>query len=257
MDDFINIIKTLDSNEGNDNTFIKNKLINSLLNNNLYKNNKKLINIECYLKKICFFNKNIPKSDIINNKENKNTKNKYGTFEDIDLENIIICIKRDILLKECSAYFYDIYFEDKNFKNLTKLFKYKFENNPTIKLNKINNQFDKLNRPVKLKNYSNNKYAYPQLYLKSYTSFYNNKTLKITHPYYNINIIKRPSFPYFLPHYYMLKFFIDKEKEKKELFNEKCELIMKTSIICGNLILKEKMIYFINNNDLIKEYEKI
>jgi len=245
---------------------IKNKSKNigtkSKSKNNL--NNFDISENECSLKKICFFNKNqgnVSKSDIIltfeviNNIDNINTKKIYGTFEDIDLENIIICVKRDILL-ECSAYFYDVFFEDKNFKNLTKLFKIKFENNPKIILDEINNQFDKLNRPVKLKNYSNNKYAYPQLYLKPYTSFYNNNNLKITHPYYNINIIKKPSFPYFLPHYYTLKFFIDKEKEKKELFNEKCELIMKTNIICGNLIIKEKIIYFINNNDLIKEYEK-
>ena len=109
---------------------------------------------------------------------------------------------------------------------------------------------------MNLKNYSNNKYAYPQLYLKPYTSFYNNKTLNISHPYYNKNIIRKPSFPYILPHYFLLKSLIDKEKPKKELFNEECELIMKTRIICGNLVIKEKMIYFINNNDMIKEYGK-
>ena len=160
------------------------------------------------------------------------------------------------MLKECSAYFYEIYFKDKNFQNLKKLFKFNYEHHPIIKLMDINNKYDKLDRPVKLKNYSNNKYAYPQLYLKPYTSFYNNKTLSISHSYYNKNIIKKPSFPYILPHYYVLKSFIDKEKSKMELFNEECELIMKTTIICGNLILKEKMIYFINNNNIIKEYGK-
>ena len=216
---------------------------------------------ECPLKKNCFFNKNkinAQKQDKISNIKNKNKydKKKYGTFDEIDLENIIICIKRDILLKECSAFFYEIYFKDKNFNNLKKLFKYKYEHHPIIKLLDINNRFDKLNCPVYLKNYSNNKYAYPQLYLKPYTSFYNNKTLNISHPYYNKNIIKKPSFPYILPHYFLLNSILDKEKPKKELFNEECELIMKTSIICGNLIIKEKMIYFINNNDMIKEYGK-
>ena len=214
---------------------------------------------ECPLKKNCFFNKsksNTQKEDKITNIKKKNYKKKIGTFDEIDLENIIICIKRDILLKECSAYFYEIYFKDRNFENLKKLFKFNYEHHPIIKLMDINNKYDKLDRPVKLKNYSNNKYAYPQLYLKPYTSFYNNKTLSISHSYYNKNIIKKPSFPYILPHYYVLKSFIDKEKSKMELFNEECELIMKTTIICGNLILKEKMIYFINNNNIIKEYGK-
>ena len=109
---------------------------------------------------------------------------------------------------------------------------------------------------MKLKNYSNNKYAYPQLYFKPYTSFYNMPTLKISHSYFNKNVIKKPSFPYFLPHYYELKSFIDHEKDKKEFFNEECELIMKTTIICGNLVLKDKMLYFINKNDIKKEYGK-
>ena len=222
-------------------------------------NNFDISENECQLKKNCLFNKNksnnSSKLDKMKN-INDNVKKKYGNFSEIDLENIILCIKRDILLKECSAYFYDIYFKDRNFENLKALFKFKFEHNPVIKLEDINNKFEKLNRPVKLKNYSNNKYAYPQLYFKPYTSFYNMPTLKISHSYFNKNVIKKPSFPYFLPHYYELKSFIDHEKDKKEFFNEECELIMKTTIICGNLVLKDKMLYFINKNDIKKEYGK-
>ena len=222
-------------------------------------NNFDISENECSLKKNCLFAKNksnnSSKIDKIKNL-NTETKQKYGTFSEIDLENIILCIKRDILLKECSAYYYDIYFKDRNFENLKALFKFKFEHNPGIILLDVNNKFDKLNRPVKLKNYSNNKYAYPQLYFKPYTSFYNNKTLKISHSYYNKNVIKKPSFPYFLSHYNELKSFIDKEKDKKEFFNKECELIMKTTIICGNLVLKDKMLYFISNDNIKSEYGK-
>ena len=244
--------------------YFKNKINETKENAIKTESRKNLINFdirenECPLKKYCLFNKNksnnSSKIDKIKN-PNNNIKKKYGTFSEIDLENIILCMKRDILLKECSAYFYDIYFNDKNFMNLRALFKYNFENNPGIKLLKINNKFDKLNRPVKIKNYSNNRYAYPQLYFKPYTSFYNIPTLKISHSYFNKNVIKKPSFPYFLPHYCEFKSIIDKEKEKTTFFNRECELIMKTNIICGNLILNETMIYFINNNDIKKEYGK-
>ena len=129
--------------------------------------------------------------------------------------------------------------------------------NPEMIFKEINNKFEKLNRPVKIKNYANNKYAYPPIFFGPYTSFYDNKTLNISHSYYNKKIIKKPSFPYFLPHYDQLKSLIDKEKDKKNFFNEECELIKKTDIICGNIILNEEMIYFISNNEKKKNMEKI
>ena len=216
--------------------------------------------IECPLKKNCLVNKN-KNTQSKGNKKGDINKNeiipkKYGTFCDIDLENIIFCIKRDLLLKECSAYYYDIYFKDKNFQNLRRLFKKNYEGNPKIKLLEINNKHDKLRRPGTIKNYSNNNYAYPQLYYKPYTSFYYNKYLHISHEYFKPNMIKKPSFPYFPEHYYELKSIIDNTKSEPELFNEESELIMKTSIICGNLILKEKMLYFINNDKIRNQYGK-
>ena len=227
------------------------------------KNNQKINifdnkQIECPLKKYCLLKKDKSKNQILLSKikynlDNNYKKKKYGTFSEIDSENKTLCIKRDILLKECAAYFYDIYFNDKNFQNLKSLFKFKFMHKPEMI---FNNEFEKLNRPVKIKNYANNKYAYPPIFLAPYTSFYDNKTLNISHSYYNKKIIKKPSFPYFLPHYDQLKSLIDKEKDKKNFFNEECELIKKTDIICGNIILNEEMIYFISNNEIKKEYGK-
>ena len=211
---------------------------------------------DCPLKKNCFLLKNKiqPKNPKLNNTNKKSNKqNKIGTFSDIDLDNIILCIKRDLLLKECSAYFYDLYYEDKNFKNLKKLFLYKYKEHKTIKLT---NNTEKLNHPVELKNYANNKYAYPQIYFRPYTSFYNNDSLKISHSYFNKNLIKKPSFPYFLPHYFELKSIIEDKKGKIEIFNEESELIMKTKIICGNLKLREDILYFINNDKIKLEYDK-
>ena len=231
---------------------------------NLKKESKKNINIyesidnECPTKKNCLLIKNRntiqlkPKKTIDNEKSHDKVK-KFGTFLDIDLENIILCIKRDLLLKESSAYFYDTYFADKNFKNLKDLFLYNYKHHKLIKLT---NDMEKLNYPAKLKNYSNNKYAYPQMFFKPYTSFYNISTFPISHPYFNRGIIKKPSFPYLPVHYYELETVIDNNKKGEIFFNEECELIMKTCILCGNLILKEKMLYFINNEEIKKKYGK-
>ena len=91
-----------------------------------------------------------------------------------------------------------MYFEDKNFKNLKRLFLHKYLHHPVIKLT---NKQDKLNCPVILKNYSNNQYAYPQIYFRPYTSFYNQKTLNISHSYFDKNIIKKPSFQIMIFHF--------------------------------------------------------
>ena len=195
-------------------------------------------------------------NDINNNVSNTlkdiiNCENLYLDFSYIDIENIILCLKRDLLLKECSVYFNEIYFNDKNFLKIKKLFKYNFENKKKFKLY---NETEKFKCPVKIKNYSNNKYACPPLFVKPYTSFYNLETLSISHSYFNKKGIKKPSFPYLPSHNDILKSIIN--SSEKEYFNEECEVIMKTNIIAGNIVLKEKFIYFINNNEIKKKYGK-
>ena len=227
----------------------KNEITKTVIFHNVNEN-------DCPLKKNCFLLKTKiqPKPQKIENTIKKPEKqNKIGTFSDIDLNNIILCMKRDLLLKECSAYFYDVYFEDKNFKILKKLFLYNIKNHPKIILE---NNTNKLNHPVELKNYANNKYAYPQIYFRPNTSFYNNDSLRISHRYFDKNKIKKPSFPYFLPHYYELKSIFERNKDKIEIFNEEAEFIKKTKIICGNLILRENIIYFINKNEIKFKYDK-
>ena len=84
-------------------------------------------------------------------KENNYVKinlNKPGDFSNIDLDNIILCLKRDLLLKECSVYFNELYFNDKNFETLIKSFNCNFENNKKIKLK---NEMKKFKYPIKLK----------------------------------------------------------------------------------------------------------
>ena len=252
----IKIIRNSNINEIND-YFNKKKEIKENTNKNDSKKNVIFNENDCPLKKNCLLlkNKTQSKTTKLSNMNNISEKiyKKYGTFSELDLDNIILCMKRDLLLKECSVYYHEIYFNDKNFDKMKKLFLHKYLNHPIIKLK---NDIDKLNRPVKIKNYSNNKYAYPQLYFRPYTNFYNQETLNISHSYFNKNLIKKPSFPYFLPHFYELKLISDNNKDKNTLINLESELIMKTKIICGNLILSESILCFINNNDIKKGYGK-
>ena len=212
---------------------------------------------ECPNKKDCFLlqnsniNLNLKNNNALNSSINVSKSIKYKDFMDIEPDYNILCLKRDLLLKQCSIYFSDIYFKDKNFSELKKYFKCKIENKSVIKIhNEIENKF---NYPTKIKNYSNSTYAYPAIFYKPYTSFYNLDTLNISHPYYHKEAIKKSSFPLLLSHYYVLK---DMYDDNEIYFQENCEAIMKNNIICGNIFLKEKILLFLNDNEIIKEYGK-
>jgi len=212
---------------------------------------------KCPLKKNCLLiNKNKSSSnklDIFNNISDKNKPTElYGNYIDIKMKNIILCLKRDLLLTENSIYFWDIYFKDKNFSYIKKYFKYTYENSEKMILE---NKIEKFNYPIKVKNYSNNKYAYPHIFLKPYTSFYNSDSFEISHPYFKRESIKKPSFPYLFPHYNLYKDILNNSNEQI-YFNKECEAIIKTDIMCGNIILKEDYLYFINNNEIKKNYGK-
>lgn len=237
----------------------KNKRIESIKSNNKIQSNNYL-NEEnqnkCPLKKYCLLIKNKSSSNKLEIVSNISDINKpielYRNYIDIEMKNIILCLKRDLLLTESSIYFCDIYFKDKNFSNIRKYYKYTYENNNERILE---NKIEKFNYPVKLKNYSNNKYAYPHIFLKPYISFYTTDSFDISHPYFKRESIKKPSFPYLLPHYYLYKGILENNNEQI-YYNKECEVIIKTEIMCGNIILKEKYLYFINNNEIKNNYGK-
>ena len=225
-------------------------------NKNITENENNKFIEECPFKKNCLLLKNdnisMKGKNIINDLNNKEIKGEiFGDFMDIDSDYNILCLKRDLLLKQCSIYFSDIYFNDKNFSKIKKYFKCKIEN----KYIKIHYELkNKLNYPTKLKNFSNYKYAYPNIFYKPYTSFYNVDTFKISHPYFHKESIKKSSFPLFLSHYYTLNSIL--YENENDLFKENCEAIMKTNIICGNIFLKEKLFIFLNDNTIKNEYGK-
>ena len=79
---------------------------------------------------------------------------------------------------------------------------------------------DKFKYPIKLKNYSNNKYAYPHIFVKPYTTFYDLKELTISHSYFHREAIKKPSFPYLFPHYYLYKDILENCSSEQIYFNK-------------------------------------
>ena len=200
-------------------------------NNNIIKENEtnKVLD-ECPLKKNCFLLLKTDKSNSYDNNNNINTDKEeeksilFGDFYDIESDNNILCLKRDLLLKHCSIYFTDIYFNDKNFLNLKKYFKYNIKNKNK---GKIHIEIDKFNYPTKIKNYSNTSFAYPNIFFKPYISFYKNETLKISHPYYHKEVIKKQSFPPLLSHFYTLNNFLN--DNDITFFNKECEVIMKVN----------------------------
>jgi len=224
------------------------------INDDIDKNNNNKFLVECPLKKNCLLlkvNNNIQneKNSIINNKNMNENPKIIGNIFDLESDNNILCLKRDLLLKQCSIYFSDIYFNDKNFSTLKKYFVYEIENK-----NKINKDIDKFKYPTTLKNYSNNFYAYPNIFYRTYTSFYENETLKISHPYFHKESINKNSFPLLLSHYYSLNNFYNDYEES--YFKQECEVIMISNIICGNLNLKENLILFISDYKIKEKYKK-
>jgi hypothetical protein len=69
------------------------------------------------------------------NEEIKKNNNILFTFYDINIEGSVICLKRDLLLKNLSIFYDDIYFQNKYFKFLylsfNELYYKKFNKNTT------------------------------------------------------------------------------------------------------------------------------
>ena len=226
--------------------------------NILIKDKDNKITEECPLKKNCLLLKNDINSskgknnNIIKDEYDKKVSGEiFGDFMDLELDYNIICLKRDLLLKQCSIYFSDIYFNDSNFIKLKKYFKCKIENK-SIKMHKeLKNTFK---YPTRLKNFSNSTYAYPNIFFRPYTYFYNVDSFKVSHPYFHLEAIKKKSFPLLLSHYYILNnnFY----NNENYLFKENCEALIKTKIICGNIYLKDNIMLFINDNNIKNEYGK-
>ena len=235
------------NNKNIDNIF--DKKIN-LLNFNLYNNtlDKCLLKNECRL-----LNQNF-EDEFINIKP-EITKECINSYFDIENKNVIICLKKDLLLTDCSIYFEDIYSYDKNFKKIRNSFYYNYQSD--LELYDYKNDF--LNYPTKLKNYSSNKYALPKIFLTFNYDIYQSNYFELLYPKINQNLIKN-EFPNLPKHYIyykeLLKNQIQKPISKNKLI---CELIMVKNIILGEIIFYPSFMIFKNlikseNEKIFREY---
>ena len=118
------------------------------------------------------------------------TNNLYGTYETvsfIDLEEPVLCTKRDLVLKYFGYYFFDEYFKDERFIKMKNYFMHLY---PTTNVNNNYNGFEKqmkINYPSVLKNYSSCNNYYPRIFLRPDHIFFQNENLNKSHEYLNVN----------------------------------------------------------------------
>ncbi len=154
---------------------------------------------------------------------------------DILTNDIIINIKRKILLSYYSLYFKDIYFFDQNFINLKNYFKSHYDCNKETK---------SLKYPSKIKNFSNK--SKPPLFLTYDINFFTEEYFQISHNYFVpfLNKLKFNTIPLF--------------KKPIKIINDEnvfdCELIKVKYVIGGRIHLTNNFILFENFKIPYNEY---
>ena len=199
----------------------------------------------CFLKNNCLLLKSRNNDINKNNAHSYNFKDPkiFGDYFDIDLVGGIKYFKSDLIFKDCSIFFDNIFYNDKNFDILKKSFLIK---NKNILIGESDRPM--LTYPSKLKNYSNNKYSLPKLFLDCDIKFYKSKYFHICHPQFNLSLLKKDSFPNFPSHY---EYFDD--LYKKYIFNNtftlNCEFISVKNIIVGKIYICSHLLLFKNVNN--------
>ena len=185
------------------------------------------------------------------------TKENISSYFDLEQSNAIKCFKKDLLLKDCSIYFNDIFFYDKNFIKIKNSYYYNYgydiAEHMIIDYEKKNNF---LNYPSQLKNFSSNKYALPKIFLNCNTKLYQNKHFSLLYPKINQNLIKDNflSLPsHFIYYSELLKNIPQSPISRQKI---KCELILVKHIIFGEIIFFDKFLVFKSDKkDMTKEYD--
>ena len=199
---------------------------------------------ECYLKNNCFLLR-LLRSNLLKSSNKSNPSKKkviFGDYFDIDLENSVNYFKSDLIFKDCSIFFDDIFFKDKNFDILKKSFLIRYRNLLIGEKGKPLLKF-----PSKIKNFSSNKYNLPKIFLECDLNFYKSEYFSVCHPNFNVKLLKKDSFPNFPSHYEYYNGILIKYLNNYT-FSCYCEFISPRHIIFGKLFICEKCIIFKNDN---------
>ena len=203
----------------------------SILQNDLLKNRDNIHNKSFQFIKVLKTN---PNNKQIFELRLFNEEKGHKSIEDLN-EHIILNPKSDLLLKNYSLYFQDIYFNDENFKNLKTYYKSHFDCQRETKL---------LNFPSKIKNFSN--IYEPPLFLKKNLKFYDDHCFTISHKYF-IPYLKKlnlKTIPFYKKPIRIL--------DKKNKFD--CEFINIKYIIEGIIYLENDFVLFENSDFSNKNY---
>ena len=161
-------------------------------------------------------------------------ENKNKSIEDLN-DHILLNPKNELLLKNYSLYFKNIYFNDENFKYLKTYFKSHYDCQKETKL---------LNFPSKIKNFSN--IYEPPLFLKKNFNFFDSIYFSISHKYF-VPYLKKLNFK-------NIKFYKKPIRilDKKNKFD--CEFINIRYIIEGIIYLENDFVLFENTDLSSKNY---
>ena len=225
------------------------KLNNDINYLNLLENKGTLIG-KCLLEDNCLLKAKIIEKEFkeFNKVESPIISNSYF---DIEMINVVKCLKRDLLLKDCSIYFNDIYFNDNNFRKIKNSFFYNY--NQYLVDNDDVQKKQLLNYPSRLKNFSSNKYATPKIFFSCNINLYKNEYFSLLYPKINKNLLKNNSFPSLPSHYNNYNNLLMNSNDKI-LSSFNCELIAIKNTIYGQMDLYEKFIVF-KNKDSLPDYK--
>ena len=197
---------------------------------------------ECIFNNICLLYK---KKESVYEKTQDKVSNQaviYGDYFEVELKNVIKYFKSDLIFKDSSIYFSDVFLYDKNFDSIRKSFLIKFKKKLILENNR--KLFD---YPCKIKNFSSNKYALPKSYLTYNPDYYKSEFFKICHPYLNLKTFNMDLYPVFPTHYDYYDLF--KSFINDDTFSLLCEFISVKNIICGKIYVTDNFILFKNENN--------
>ena len=171
--------------------------------------------------------------------DNKSTYINY--FNEPD-ECYIKNAKKELMMNIFSIYFFDIFFNNENFKLMKNYYLQNFEG--------IQISTKLLDYPTKIKNFNNG--LEPNLFLKPFSLFFTNKIFPITHKYYykymiNNNVAQYE--PIILYEKKLSEFYF------KDKFDKKCELIKINHCYFGHIIGSKNINYIIFEQQKYDFYE--
>ena len=172
---------------------------------------------------------------------NDNISTYINYFNELD-ECYIKNAKKELMMNIFSIYFFDIFFNNENFKLMKNYYLQNFEG--------IQISTKLLDYPTKIKNFNNG--LEPNLFLKPFSLFFTNKIFPITHKYYykymiNNNVAQYE--PIILYEKKLSEFYF------KDKFDKKCELIKINHCYFGHIIGSKNINYIIFEQQKYDFYE--